>query len=77
MTYMLLFLTILFMNKEEFYQYILDNFTIDGTSARLIRSILDFVKNNYTDEIEQYKVLCELLDGTIGLTDEEIKKEYM
>lgn len=74
---MLLFLTILFMNKEEFYQYILDNFTIDGTSARLIRSILDFVKNNYTDEIEQYKVLCELLDGTIGLTDEEIKKEYM
>lgn len=65
------------MNKEEFYQYILDNFTIDGTSARLIRSILDFVKNNYTDEIEQYKVLCELLDGTIGLTDEEIKKEYM
>lgn len=65
------------MNKEEFYQYILDNFTIDATSARLIRSILDFVENNYIDENEQYNVLCELLDGTIGLTDEEIKKVYM
>lgn len=62
------------MSKEEFQQYIYDNFDISGDAGRLINNILDFVKENYPEENEQYKVLCSLLDGTIGLTDNEIKQ---
>ena len=65
------------MNREQFYQYILDNFSISGEAGRLIHNILYFVENNYTEENEQYRVLCDLLDGTIGLSDAEIKKVYM
>ena len=66
-----------YMNREQFYQYILDNFNISEEAARLINNILHFVEENYTDENEQYKALCDLLDGTIGLSDAEIRKVYM
>ena len=66
-----------YMNREQFYQYILDNFSISGEAGRLINNILHFVEENYTEENEQYRVLCDLLDGTIGLSDSEIKKVYM
>ena len=65
------------MNREQFYQYILDNFSISGEAGRLINNILHFVEENYTEENEQYRVLCDLLDGTIGLSDMEIRKVYM
>lgn len=65
------------MDKNEFKQYIVDNFNISGEAHRLIGNILDFVQENYTDENEQYNALCSLLDGTIGLTDNEIKKVYL
>ena len=65
------------MDKQEFKQYINDNFDISGEAGRLINNILDFVEWNYPEENEQYKVLCSLLDGSIGLTDNEIKKVYM
>ena len=65
------------MNIEQFYQYILDNFSISGEAGRLIHNILFFVENNYTEENEQYRALCDLLDGTIGLSNAEIKKVYM
>ena len=66
-----------YMNREQFYQYILDNFSISGEAGRLINNILHFVEENYTDENDQYKALCDLLDGTIGLSDAEIRKVYM
>ena len=66
-----------YMNREQFYQYILDNFSISGEAGRLINNILHFVEENYTDENEQYRALCDLLDGTIGLSDAEIRKVYM
>ncbi len=65
------------MNREEFAKYIEENFDISGSSARLINNILIFVEENYPDENEQYRALCDLLDGTIGLTDNEIKKVFM
>lgn len=65
------------MGKEEFKQYINDNFDISGEAGRLINNILDFVEVNYPEENEQYRALCSLLDGTIGLTDNEIKQVYM
>lgn len=65
------------MNKEEFKQYICDKFNISGESYRFIKNILDFVQTNYPEENQQYSALCALLDGTIGLTDNEIKKVYL
>lgn len=62
------------MNKEEFMEYIRLNFYVDGATQRLINNILCFVENNCIDEDEQYSVLCALLEGTIGLTDNEIKE---
>ena len=65
------------MNREEFMEYIRENFNVNGTTQRLINNILCFVENNYPEENEQYRVLCSLLDGTIGLTSNEIKKVYL
>lgn len=65
------------MNREEFYAYILENFNVSGEYCRLLNNVLLFVESHYPEENEQYNVLCELLDGTIGLTDNEIRKVYM
>ena len=62
------------MNREEFLEYIRENFNISCEARRLINNILLFVENTYSDEIEQYKALCDLLDGTIGLSDNEIMR---
>lgn len=62
------------MNKEEFMNYLSENYSISGEAFRLIGNILDFVESHASAEDEQYLMLCELLDGTIGLSDSEIKK---
>lgn len=63
------------MTKEEFYNYIRDNFELDGGAAwRLLSNICDFIKRHAYTEVEQYTIACELLNGTIGLTDEELRK---
>lgn len=65
------------MNKEQFFEYIHENFNIDGASQRLIWNILSYIEANYPEENEQYNALVSLLDGTIGLEDRELKKVYM
>lgn len=65
------------MNKSEFLLYIEENFNITGESYRLISNILDFVSNNATNENEQYSMLCNFLNGTIGLSDMELRKVYL
>ena len=65
------------MNKEQFFEYIHENFNIDGTSQSLILNILDYIEANYSEKNEQYNALCSLLDGTIGLEDAELKKVHM
>ena len=65
------------MNKEQFFEYIHENFNIDGTSQSLILNILDYIEANYSEKNEQYNALCSLLDGTIGLEDTELNKVYM
>lgn len=63
------------MNKEEFFIYIRDNFELDGGSAmRMLWNILTFIEEGCTSEDEQYALACELLEGTIGLTDAELRK---
>lgn len=65
------------MNREQFYGYIMENFNVSDDAARLIDNILQFVESKYPEENEQYCVLFSLLDGTIGLSDNEIKRVYM
>lgn len=65
------------MNKEQFFEYIHENFNIDGTSQGLILNILDYIEANYSEKNEQYNALCSLLDSTIGLEDAELKKVHM
>lgn len=62
------------MNKTEFYDYIISNFELSGESKRLISNILDYVEAYSTSQNESYYMLCELLDSTIGISHEEIKK---
>ena len=61
------------MDKHEFIDYINENFCISGESGRLICNILDFVQSRAQTESEAYNMLTDLLDGTIGLSDREIK----
>lgn len=62
------------MNKEEFMHYISENFDISIEAHRLINNILNYIAFQCVDEDEQYEMACALLDGTIGLTDAEIRK---
>ncbi len=59
---------------EQFMNYIKENFDVDGATIRLIDNILSFVQSNYCNKGEQYRILSNLLDNTIGLTDDEIRE---
>ncbi len=62
------------MNREEFIQYVRDNFNVSVEFLRLLRNILDYAASKYFDEFELRDYMNYLLDGTIGLSEEEIKK---
>lgn len=56
---------------EKTYEWLLEEFDISGTAARIIRNILEYADR--LDGAEQYDFLTEMLDGTIGLSDREIR----
>lgn len=60
------------MGKDEFYEYIHENFSLDGTSLRLIQNILDHIEKTAIDENEQYLLACDLLCG-FGMSDAEMR----
>ena len=62
------------MNKNEFLEFVRENFYVEGATLRLISNILDYVEG--LSKCEHYNVLTSLLDNTIGLTDMEIKNVY-
>lgn len=53
--------------------YIVENYNIAGEAFRLIDNILIYAEQNFSGD-EQYRFLCDILDGTIGLSDAEIRK---
>lgn len=59
------------MNRNEFYDYIRENFTLDATALNLIDNILFYVESRFEEVEDQHIALKDLLDG-FGLTDEEI-----
>jgi len=64
-------------NREEFYNYITENYEFDEEDAKkLIDNILRFAECNYPEENEQYNILSDLLCG-IGLSDYEIRNVYL
>ena len=62
------------MNRTKFMEYIDENFNISVEAKRLIANILYYVELQGVTEDEQYMMLSCMLDGTIGLSDNEIKK---
>lgn len=65
------------MNRRQFTEYINQYYDISEDAARLINNILCYVEAQGMAENEQYVTLCSLLDGTIGLTSDEIKKIFL
>ena len=65
------------MNKNEFHEYIEENYNVSEETKRFINNVLNFVENNYFDEYEQHEVIAELLNGVVGLTNNEINKVYL
>ena len=60
------------MDRETFYQYILDNFTLSGGEQRIVDTILQFIESHSNDYDKQQEILRELLCD-IDLTEEELK----
>ncbi len=56
---------------EKAYEWLLEEFDIGGAAARIIRNVLEYADRMEGDE--QYDFLTEMLDGTIGLSDREIR----
>ena len=59
--------------KEEFFEYILENFTIDNDGKRMIRNIIDWLWEQSMDKEDTVNSLLELLNG-IGIEKEEIER---
>lgn len=59
--------------KDEFFEYILENFTIDNDGHKLISNILDWIWVQSMDKKDSVNCLMLLLDG-IGLTEDEISQ---
>ena len=56
---------------EKAFEWMLEEFNIEGAAARIIRNILEYADRMAGDE--QYEFLAEMLDGTIGLSDNELR----
>lgn len=59
------------MDKADYVQYIADHFSLSGSSMRLINNILDYVET--LDDDFRQGALHDLLSGTIGLTENELR----
>ena len=59
--------------KEKFWQYILDNFTIDNDGRKIISNIIDWFWMESFDKEDTVTALLLLLDG-IGIEKEEIEQ---
>jgi len=63
------------MNKDEFYDYIVENFNLDGASFRLVHNIIYYVANQEFTDVQDAQVhLKSLLDGAFGIEEHEIRK---
>ena len=61
------------MNKQEFIQFTIENFNIDRNFLWLLENVLTYAET-ITNKNEQYLFLENILSGTIGYTQDEIKR---
>lgn len=59
--------------KKKFWEYILENFTIDNNGRKIIYNIIDWVWMQLMDKEDSVNTLDFLLDG-IGIKKEEIEQ---
>jgi len=59
--------------KKKFWEYILENFTIDNNDRKIIYNIIDWVWMQSMDKEDSVNTLDFLLDG-IGIKKEEIEQ---
>lgn len=59
--------------KKKFWEYILENFTIDNNGRKIIHNIIDLVWMQSMDKEDSVNTLDFLLDG-IGIKKEEIEQ---
>jgi hypothetical protein len=60
------------MKIKEFMDYVRENFIVSAEAERLIENALRYAGIEAPEK--QHDILCFLLDGTIGLTEEEISR---
>jgi hypothetical protein len=58
------------LNIKEFMGYVHENFHVSGEASRLIENVLKYA--GIEEPEKRHDFLCFVLDGTIGLTEEEI-----
>ena len=51
------------MNRNELYNYILDNFTLDGLAARIIDDILFYIESRFEEPEDQRTAARDLLQS--------------
>ena len=59
--------------KKKFWEYIIENFTIDNNGRKIIHNIIDWVWMQSMDKEDSVNTLDFLLDG-IGIKKEEIEQ---
>jgi hypothetical protein len=62
------------MNECQFCDYVIRNFNLNGTSMRLVRNIIEYVKQeDYVEAEDAQRNLFALLDGAFGIEEYEVK----
>lgn len=62
------------MNRKEFIDYLQDNYSLPIEALRLIDNILLYAEAMIQSDEERFDFLDFVLDGTIGLSEQEIRK---
>ncbi len=61
------------MGEKEFLQYIFDNFDVAGEFTRMLVNAIGYAQG-FEDPEEGLDFLCDMLDGTIGIRQDEIRQ---
>lgn len=61
------------MGEKEFLQYIFDNFNVAGEFTRMLVNVISYAEG-FDDPEEGLDFLCDMLDGTIGINQDEIRR---
>lgn len=61
------------MRAKDFLQYIFDNFDVAGEFTRMLVNVIGYAEG-FDDPEDGLDFLCDMLDGTIGIRQDEIRQ---